>query len=188
MDPGLSDWFTREILAHEAALTRYLARNWLRSAEIPDLRHDIYVKVMEAVKAQRPQFPKAFLFATARNLMTDRVRHDRVIPIDLLMDVDASNVLKNELSPERNVSGFQHLMRLTQAFEELPDRCREVVWLRKIEDVSQKEIARRMGIAEATVEAHLLRGMKMLMRKFTGVDADGTDARTNTAEHERHGR
>jgi RNA polymerase sigma-70 factor (ECF subfamily) len=188
MDGDFSDWFTREILAHEAALTRYLARNWLRSAEIPDMRHDVYVKVMEAAKVSRPRYPKAFLFATARNLMTDRIRHDRVIPIDLLMEADASNVLKDELSPERNVSGIQHLMRLTQAFETLPDRCREVVWLRKIEDVSQKQIAQRMGIAEATVEAHLLRGMKMLMRRFTGADTDETNARTSTGEHERHGR
>jgi len=182
---SLSQWFTREILVHEAMLTRYLLRNWLRSAEVPDLRHDVYVKVIEAARRQRPEQPKAFLFATARNLLIDKVRRNRVIPIDALMDVDLANALRDDLSPERTVSGFQHLKQLAQAFESLPDRCREVVWLRKIEDRPQKEIAQRMGIAEATVEAHLLRGMKLLMRRLTAPETEAHRG-AGRAERERH--
>ena len=31
------------------------------------------------------------------------------------------------------------------AFDRLPDRCREVVWLRRVEELSQKEAAMRMS-------------------------------------------
>ena len=42
----------------------------------------------------------------------------------------------------------------------------EVVWLRKIEDVPQKEIAKRLKISEGTVELHLVRGMRLLTQGF----------------------
>jgi RNA polymerase sigma factor (sigma-70 family) len=42
----------------------------------------------------------------------------------------------------------------------LPARCREIVILRRIKNLPQKEIAARLGIAEATVEVQLVRGIK----------------------------
>jgi RNA polymerase sigma factor (sigma-70 family) len=190
MDEEFTAWFTREILAHEPALMRFLKRSWLTSSDVADLCHDVYIKVLEVAEAQRPASPKAFLFATAKNLLIDRTRRKRVIPIDLLQDMDSLNVLVDDLSPERAAGGLQHLLRLTKAFERLPDRCRDVVWLRKIEDLPQKEIAQRLNIAEATVEAHLVRGMRMLIQLYC--EEDGTDAAEagkKRAEHEnKHGK
>ena len=166
MDEALADWFVREILAHEAALTRYIARAWRNAADVQDLRQEVYIKVLEAAEHSRPALPRFFLFTVAKNLLTDRARRNRIVPIDLLQDCDSLNVLIDEISPERRASCFQQLDRLVAAFEQLPDRCREAVWLRKIEDVSQKEIAGRMGVTEGTVEAHLVRGMRLLTKLF----------------------
>jgi RNA polymerase sigma-70 factor (ECF subfamily) len=190
MDEDFSAWFAREILAHEAALKRLLARSWLRPSEVPDLCHDVYIKVLEAAEIQRPASPKAFLFATAKNLLVDRTRRNRIIPIDLLQDMDAQNVLVDDISPERVAGGLQYLLRLTRAFETLPDRCREVVWLRKIEDMPQRDIARRLNITEATVEAHLVRGMRMLLQRCYGEESDGQpEARRRKVDHEsKHGK
>jgi hypothetical protein len=41
MEDTLEDWFRREILAHEAALMRFLSRRRAGPMEIQDLRHDI---------------------------------------------------------------------------------------------------------------------------------------------------
>ena len=73
MDEPLDSWFKREILAHEAALVRYLLRTWPNRQEAYDLRQDTYVRVYEAAAKSRPQAAKSFLFATARNLMADRI-------------------------------------------------------------------------------------------------------------------
>ena len=43
----------------------------------------------------------------------------------------------------------------------LPDKCREVLTLRKIHGLSQKEIAQRLGIAEHTVEKHISHGVRL---------------------------
>jgi DNA-directed RNA polymerase specialized sigma24 family protein len=79
MDESLETWFKREILPQEAAFLRYLFRVWPKRDEITDLRQEVYARVFESARASRPQMPRAFLFATARNLMADRVRRARVV-------------------------------------------------------------------------------------------------------------
>lgn len=189
MDAEFKAWFVREVLAHEAALLRFLRRSWLNSSEVADLCHDAYIKVLEAAESHRPTSPKAFLFATARNLLVDRARRNLIVPIDLLQDLESPTVLADEPSAERIASGRQQLVLLTRAFERLPDRCREVVWMRKLEDVPQKEIARRLGISEATVESHLVRGMRLLAQLFYGESVvDDRSAQIRVSQETRHGK
>jgi DNA-directed RNA polymerase specialized sigma24 family protein len=66
--------------------------------------------------------------------------------------------------------------RLVAAFSQLPDRCREVVWMRRIENLPQKQIAARLGIAESTVEKHLVRGVALLADAFQGGAGGSTDS------------
>lgn len=162
MDGAFENWFQREILPHEAALVRFLSRKWVHPNEVQDIRHDIYVRVLEAAERKLPDSPRAFLFGVARKLLVDRVRRERIVAFDLLADVDSLNVLIDELSPERQAAGREQMHRLSTLFRRLPPRCRQVVWMRRIEDLPQKEIARRLGIAEATVEKHLMRGIGLL--------------------------
>jgi RNA polymerase sigma factor (sigma-70 family) len=162
MDESLNAWFVREIIAHEAALVRYLTRAWPNRDEIPDLRQEIYIRVFDAARKARPQFPKSFLFTTARHLMTDRARHARVVSIEAAGDPDVLNVLVDELSPERRQEGRQELKRLAAAFGELPPKCREVVWLRRVDEMPQREVAKRLGISEKTVEMHMLKAMRRM--------------------------
>ena len=190
MDEAIEDWFVREILSHEAALTRYIARARSTPADVQDLRQEIYVRVLEAAEKTRPLSPRHFLFTCAKHLLIDHARRNRIVRIDFLQDCDASNVLIDEVSPERNAGSFQQLQRLLDAFEQLPDRCREVVWMRKIEDRAQKDIAKCLGIAEGTVEAHLVRGMRLLTGLFYGAetnDGSGTGS-TGSQQESQHGK
>ena len=162
MDEPLDTWFKREILAHEASLVRYLFRTWPHRQEVFDLRQDVYVRVYEAAAKARPQAPKSFLFATARHLMTDRVRRKRIVSIDAVGDLDALNVMVEDISPEQHISAHEELRRLAEAIDQLPPRCREVVWLRRVDELAQKDVAFRLGITQKVVEKHVMKGMKLL--------------------------
>jgi len=168
VDEELNDWFVREILAHEAALVRYLSRIWPQREEIHDLRQEIYVRVYEAAKKARPQHPKSFLFTTARHLMADRVRRGRVVSIETLGDLEELNVPVEEAGPEQRLHARQELMRLARAFSDLPPKCREVVWLRRVDELSQKEVASRLKISEKTVESHIVKGTRLLAEALFG--------------------
>lgn len=171
MDTTLDAWFVSEILVHEAALVQYLRRCWPQADEIVDLRQEVYVRVYEAAAKARPLQPKSFLFASARHLMTDRLRRSRVVSIEPAGDFESLNVLVDEVSPERRFGARQILRRLAAAFDRLPGRCREIVWLRRVEELPQKEVALRLGISEKAVEKQIARGMRLLAEYYHGDDA-----------------
>ena len=193
MHSPLDRWFAEEILVHEEALLRYLLRSWPHREEAQDLRQDIYARVYEAAAKGFPAQPKAFLFAAARNLMADRARRARVVSIEPMGDFEPSHVLVDDVSPERWCGGRQVLKRLSDAFDRLPDRCREVVWLRRVEHLSQREVAQRLGISEKTVEKHIAKGMRLIAGYFYGGSdngvraADGDDAAWAAADARQRG-
>lgn len=114
--------------------------------------------------------------------MTDRRRRARVVSIEPVGDFASLDVLVDEASPERWFGGRQLLGRLAEAFDGLPDRCREVVWLRRVEELSQKEVAVRMGISEKTVEKHIAKAARLLADRFHG----SADAATHPRRKRRH--
>src|SRR5580692_7002477 len=87
--PEVDAWFAREVLPLEAALMQFLQHNWRNKSDVADLRQDVYVQVYEAALRQIPDKPKQFVFATARNLLVDRVRREQVVPIEAVADLDA---------------------------------------------------------------------------------------------------
>jgi len=174
---ALDQWFATEILPLEGVLTRYLNRVWPNVAEILDLRQDIYIRVYESARKALPTAPKAFLFATARNLMTDRIRHSRVVFIESTQDFERLNVLIDEISPERRFAAQEELRVLARAFDSLSDKCRNVVWLRRVEGLTQRETAKRLRISEGAVESQLARGMYVLSLAVFG-SIDGVEMRS----------
>jgi len=184
MTADLDAWFVEEILVHEGALRHYLARHWPNVDERADLRQEVYARVYQAAASELPRHPKAFLLTTARHLVVDRARRGKVVSIEPMGDLEPLHVLVDEVSPERWCGGRQVLRRLSDALDRLPDRCREVVWLRRVEELSQREVAQRMGITEKTVEKHIAKGMRLLADQFLGGDDAQPRARRDAgADH-----
>lgn len=158
----LDAWFVREVLPLEAALMRFLRRNWREEGDLADIRQDVYVRVYDAARHGIPRQAKPFVFSTARNLLIDRVRRSRIISIETMADLDLSNVSAEEASPERQAIARAELRQLQAALDRLPPRCCKVVVMRKIEGLSQREVAFRLGITEDTVEKQVAKGVRML--------------------------
>lgn len=155
----VNTWFIREILPLEAALMQFLRRCVRDGRDVADLRQDVYVRVYEAAQKKIPHPVRPFLIATARNLVVDRVRRDQVVSIEAVADVAELEVAEEKPGPERSAMARQELRRLQAALDRLSPRCREAVVLRKIEGLAARQIAARMGIAEATVNEYLAIGM-----------------------------
>jgi RNA polymerase sigma-70 factor (ECF subfamily) len=164
------DWFVREVLPLEAALMQFLQHNWRNKADIADLRQDVYVQVFDAAHTNIPDNAKAFVFQTARNLLINRLRREHIVPIEAVADVEALNAAIETPGPERNTIARDELRRLQAALDRLPPRCREAVVLGRIEGLSGREIAARMGITEQAVSAHLINGVRALVNEIYGDD------------------
>jgi RNA polymerase sigma-70 factor (ECF subfamily) len=159
---GVNAWFIREVLPLEAQLMQFLRRCVRNESDAADLRQDVYVRVYEAALKQVPNPVRPFLFTTARNLVVDRVRREQVVSIEAVADLDELEIALDEPGPERSVAARQELRRLQAALDQLPPRSRQAMVLRKIEGLSRREIAARMGIAEQTVAEYLASGALVL--------------------------
>jgi RNA polymerase sigma-70 factor (ECF subfamily) len=173
-------WFVQEVLPLEAALTRFLRRHWRKEAEVQDLRQEVYVRVYEASRAGVPYYVQQFVFTTARNLMIDLLRRAQVVSIETVSDLEALDVYTDEAGPEREVIARDELRRLQSALDRLPPRCREIVTLRKVQGISQREVARRLGIVEDVVEHQVMKGIRLLAAALYGEDYQGARRRGRT--------
>jgi RNA polymerase sigma factor (sigma-70 family) len=164
----VEQWFAREILPLEPVLEGYLRRNWRDQSEVQDIRQDTYVRVYESALREKPFNPKHFLFQVARNLMIDRLRRKNVVFFDSFGDFEAMDAGEDLPDLERSTAARQEMSMLLVALKELPARCREVVTLRKIEGLSQREVAKKMGITEDTVERQVSKGVRLLAKSLYG--------------------
>lgn len=158
---------------------RYLARAWRNASELTDLRQEIYVRVYESAREGLPTHPKAILFTSARNLIIDRTRRLHVVSIESLEEFHHLDEFVDEISPERTLSARQEFSLLSQAFNSLSEKCKTVVWLRRVEGLSQRDTATRLGINECAVESQLARGLRALAHAVMG-PARKADGRSRT--------
>jgi RNA polymerase sigma factor (sigma-70 family) len=155
-----SRWFAEEVLPHEQPLRSYLRQSLPSLADVDDLVQDCFARIMRARNTGSVRSPKPLLFAIARNAVRDFItRKTRAVLIPIT-ETEGLAVLEEGSDVVEQVCRKQELALLTEAIHSLPERCREVLLLRKIKGLSQKEIAELLGIAEHTVEALAAKGTR----------------------------
>lgn len=104
---------------------------------------------------------RAWLFRTATHLAWDWLRRQRVQRdhATLFPAVEGA-------APDSSIAAtaLQDLARLQRALGQLPEQPRRVFALSRFGELSQHEIAARLGIARKTVENHLTRALALLAR------------------------
>lgn len=150
-------WFESEAKLHEPLLRAWLRRRFPASMDVDDLVQESYLRLLRARPADQVRSPKAFLFAIARNLALDQLRR-RSASGEVLLPADASHAVADDVPATDELERGRELELLQQAMAALPARCREIFRLRKVQGLSQAEIAARLGISEHTVSAQLTIG------------------------------
>lgn len=159
-DPETNRWFTEHLLPHEPMLRAWLARGFGPRLAIDDVVQEAFLRVLRARESGELQAPKAFLFATARNLAVDSLRRHAVSRTDSLVEEDLSNVLDDHDSIPESLARSQEIALLTEAVQSLPERCRQVMTLRLVYGLPQRAIGDKLGISDRTVAAQLAIGTR----------------------------
>jgi len=152
-------WFVDEVQPHAAALRAYVKNAFPSvSNEADDVVQDSLLRVW-LVRAKAPiQSVRGLLYTIARHCAIDVVRRSKRVLIEPPESLDQFSGAAEQTAEW--VSRDEKVRLLAQAIDGLPARCREVLVLRKLRCIPQREVARRLGISEKTVEAQLSRGIK----------------------------
>ena len=144
-----------------APLRRYLGRLLGNNAEAQEVAHDAYLRVYPKVKDQSAKNPQAVLYTTARRLAINRLKRRGIAPF-VSGEPDFEMAASAAPGVVQQVIARQELRQLEEAIAQLPEGCRAVLLLRKIELLSHYEISQRLGIAVSTVEKQHARALRLL--------------------------
>jgi RNA polymerase sigma-70 factor (ECF subfamily) len=177
-DAESSRWFAEHVQPHDAMLRAWLRSRFPGEGDLDDIVQEAYQRELAARATTAIESPKAFLFATARNVALARFRRPRAINgQNGLTEFEMESILDESADVPQAVARAQELEMLTQAIQSLPTRCRQVLTLRKIYGLPQKEVAAQLGISENTVEAQGVIGLRKLAEYFERLERQRRSSR-----------
>ncbi|KQP34819.1 sigma-70 family RNA polymerase sigma factor [Methylobacterium sp. Leaf100] len=142
-------------------LRRFLMRLLGSADAAADAHQETYLRMLGALSRTPIEHPSAFLFQVANNValrMRNRQRLEGTL-FRTMTDTDLAEIADGYALPERQVIARQELRRLAAAIDALPPRCREVFLLVRFENLSNGDVAARLGISRNMVEKHLIKAL-----------------------------
>jgi RNA polymerase sigma-70 factor (ECF subfamily) len=125
-----------------------------------DLTQDTFMKVWQEVRTGTEiENHRAYLYRIATNLVIDYYRKKKTSSLDVLTEAGF------DPSDERNKTVLEDKVEVRivkEVLQKLDDKYREPVFLRYIEEMSPKEIAKILDLSENVVSVRIHRGLKQL--------------------------
>lgn len=121
-----------------------------------DIVQDIFLDLLERSSGIAISNVKAYLYQAVRFQVAGHIKKLRFI--DRRAEIVESYAIGNNV--EEQISSEEVQQLLEESFSSLPERCREVFYLSRFEDFSNKEIAHKLGISVLTVETHIKKALK----------------------------
>lgn len=132
---------------------------WLRKKlgsvhHADDYAQDTFLRVLLAPDSKVLRAPKAYLAATATNLMIDAARRRKLEQayLESLMLISED---QHEFSPEQYQEAIDALNMLAAMLSNLPEKACRAFLMSRLEDLSYEEIAQRLGVSVSMVKQYL---------------------------------
>ena len=135
-------------------LVRFLKRRSYSTEDAADLAQDTFVRLAAADLGQVRK-PASFLFTTALNLLRDRARSAQARHAAFSVPAEEAHLICPAPHADRILDGEQRMLLLEAALRELSPKCRAVFVLFHFDELSQREIAGRLGISISMVEKYV---------------------------------
>ena len=165
-------------------LRRYLGRLLGNTTEAQDVAHDAYARIYPKVQDKSAKNPEAVLYTTARRLAINRLKRRGIAPF-VTGEPNLETAASANPGVVQQVMARQELRQLEEALAQLPEGCRAVLLLRKIELLSHYEISQRLGIAISTVEKQHARALRLLRAALSQTDPAASTGST-ASDQEAH--
>lgn len=139
-----------------------------------DIVQEAFFRVYDRAETYNPSYRfKAWLYQIALNLCRDYARKKKLqslVSLDAWTDDEDKGSLHDVLASGENIESLtehrQTLKLLDKHIDKLPHKLKTALILFALEDHSQEECARILGVTPKTVETRVYRARKLLMQKL----------------------
>lgn len=153
-------------MPHEARVRSWLARSRLSPEDIDEVMQEAYCRIAMLPAVDHIERPLAYMFSITRNLLLRRLKRQQIVVLEAVSEIEAWPD-DDTPSPEEQAASRISYERVLAIIGRLPERCRKVIELRKIEGWSQKEIAAHLGMTEKAVEKQVWTGVRAIRDAWT---------------------
>ena len=161
--------------AHRGALVNFVFSIVKDRVLAEDIVQDTFIRFNGLEDTSVVTHKRAFLYRMASNLSVDRLRQEKRRRTYSVSDTSERGLEENYLvseapSPEQVVAARQQLRKLVRLVDGLPPRCAEAFRLFRFEDMTYKEVAKKLDISQSMVEKHISRALRELRDHFRTED------------------
>lgn len=175
-------WIAREIVPHERVVRSWLSRRWGHVVDAEDVIQEAYCRLAGLASVDHIANPAGYFHRTVHAAATDIMRKSGIVNFTTLTQIEWSNVMDNEPLADQAMEAQQELRRIAGLLAGLSETSRRVIELRRVEGLSRKETAERLGVSENDVKNHLVRGLQKVMQAMTDEDASASGNDRQSAE------
>lgn len=146
-------------------LTKYFQKRVPATVEPDDLVQEVFVRLAKRADLAAIERVEGYLFQTAASVLADRYRRDQRQP-EIVESFEETTHGEVVLTPERVLMDKQAIDQLIKGLYALPERTRHIFVLYHFENMRQTEIAARFNMPVSTVEKHMARANKRLLKRL----------------------
>jgi RNA polymerase sigma-70 factor (ECF subfamily) len=161
-----ANWIEQNLLPHELRIRAWLCRNRVQGLDVDDIIQEMYARIGSLDSFDGIRDPVLYALKVAHSILFNYIHRSRIVSITSAGDMKGFEIPSPDASPEEEVAARDEVQLVADALAELPQRTRDVLLLRRVEGLSQRETAARLAIAEKTVEKHLARAALYLTIHF----------------------
>ncbi|MDE1150806.1 MAG: RNA polymerase sigma factor [Azospirillaceae bacterium] len=163
---AFEDADSADLEAHQSLLRGYFARRIRQTQDVDDYVQDVYLRALAAAPSRGVENWRAFLLRVANNLLVDRFRRNATRHHDAHQALDDVGELTDENghSPEHTAMMRQELACLEAALRTVDPLARHAFLLVRVDGLSHREVAGRLGLEVKMVSRHIERVLAHLAR------------------------
>lgn len=166
---GMAEVFARLYEEHFPKVYRYISFQITDTSAAEDLTSAVWEKALTKFRtynSEKAAF-STWILTIARNTVTDYFRENRKAQN---MQIEAIKLVRTDPSPDDAIVRAEEVRLLQSYISRLSRQEQEIISFKFGSEMTNREIARTMGLSESNVGVILFRAVRKLREQFHGVD------------------
>jgi RNA polymerase sigma-70 factor (family 1) len=128
-----------------------------------DLIQEVFMKLWEIRGSIKSETVKSLLYTIATNLIRNHAKHKKVVYN--FIDKNAQNNVSDDAA-DLNILQQEFNEKLQKVLSEVPEKCRAVFLMNRIEGLTYNEIAERLDLTAKAIEKRMHQALSVIKEKI----------------------